>query len=74
MVVGQRGENLEQKTIRHFKEMKDEMDCWKNEFTIAKNGRNTDYEDFCIMMIRICENTISYLEDFAADHYITLSK
>lgn len=74
MVVGQRDETIEEKTIRHYKEMKNDIEGWENELQIAKKLQDKKYEKFCVEMIQICENTILHLEKFASENYIALSK
>lgn len=74
MVVGQRNETVEEKTIRHIKEMETEIEGWKNELDFAKKKCNKIHEDYCITRIKICENTIIKLEEFALNHFIELYK
>lgn len=72
MIVGERSETIEEKTIRHYEEINSELDGWKRELNYARNERNSEYEDFCILMIEICENTVLHLKEFATKRFITL--
>lgn len=70
MVVGQRDETLQEKNLRHIKEMKIDIEAWKNELNFARKKSDKTYEKYCITLIKICENTITNLEDFALKHFI----
>lgn len=72
MIVGERSETIEEKTIRHYEEIQNEYEGWKRELNYARKEKNNEYEDFCMLMIEICENTISNLRDFASKRFITL--
>lgn len=70
VIVGERGETLQEKNIRHIKEMELDIEGWKNELDYSKKVANKMYEDYCLMMIAICENTISSLKRFAGEHFV----
>lgn len=70
MVVGQRGESLQEKNLRHIKEMETDIEGWKRELDLAKEMSDKMYEDYCTIMIQICKNTIIYLEEFATKNFI----
>ena len=70
MVIGQREETVEAKNMRHIKEMKRDIDAWMYELEFARKKSDKIYEDYCTTMIKICENTVNSLEEFAANHFI----
>ena len=74
MIIGQRNESVEEKNKRHIKEMVEEIEGWKNELDFAKKKCDENYKDYCITMIKICENTITSLEDFASKHFTALCR
>lgn len=64
MVVGKREETLQEKNLRHIKEMEEDIEGWKNELDFAKKREDKMYEKYCKMMIQICQNTIDELKKF----------
>lgn len=70
MVVGQRGETLQEKNFRHINEMKTDIEGWKRELDLAKEISDKVYEEYCTVMIQICTNTIICLEEFATKNFI----
>lgn len=69
MVVGHRDETLQEKNLRHMKEMEVDIEGWKKELEFAKKISDKMYENYCMIMIQICENTISRLEEFAMQKF-----
>lgn len=70
MVVGQRDETLQEKNFRHIKEMEADIEGWKRELDLAMEISDKVYEDYCTIMIQICENTIFRLKEFATKNFI----
>ncbi len=58
MMIGQKIESYEEKTERHLREVLIDKKGWENELDHAiKKGYKT-HRDYCVLMIKICENTI----------------
>ena len=57
MVVGKREETLQEKNLRHIKEMEEDIEGWKNELDFAKKTR--EYVKF----LHICEFSFVILKD-----------
>ena len=70
MVVGERSETLQEKNRRHINEMEADIESWKNELEFARKNADKMYEEYCVMMIEICKNTITNLKEFDTQHFI----
>ena len=64
MVIGNRGETIEEKCIRHLQEARDQIEGWGKELLFAREKSDKQYEKYCELMIRILENTIRDIEKF----------
>lgn len=72
MVIGTGNETVEEKNNRHIDEMLVDIEGWKNELIFAQNHNDKNYENYCNMMIQICENTLNQLKEFASQHFAKL--
>lgn len=64
MVIGERTEGITEKRERHIKEMQEQFKGWSAELDIAIKKQDSQYANYCKLMLEICKNTIKKLEDF----------
>lgn len=62
MIVGKRGESVEDKRLRHIKETKEDKEGWQRELQYAIEHEDLKYEKYCRVMINIMDNTLKELE------------
>jgi hypothetical protein len=63
MIVGEHSEPIPEKIRRHIKEMQADIEGWRNESMYAVQHDNKEYEEYCRIMIDICNNTLTQLEN-----------
>lgn len=64
MVVGKREESVEEKRVRHIKEMTEMEAGWERELLYAVGHEDSKYEKYCRFMIQVCKNTLSSLKKY----------
>lgn len=66
MTIGERTEEPKAKRNRHINEMTEEKKGWERELDFAIKHKNSKYEEYCKLMIKIAENTLKDLKSFKA--------
>lgn len=64
MVIGNRGETVEEKRQRHIKEIEESKLGWTYELRYAIEKKDEEYIRYCKIMIKIMENTLKTLKEF----------
>lgn len=64
MIAGKREETVEDKRLRHIKEIKEDKEGWKRELQYAIENEDAKLEKYCRVMIKIMDNTLVELEKY----------
>lgn len=64
LIVGERGESIEEKVKRHIEEATAQIDSLNNELQYAISHEDSQYKSYCELMIKVWKNTLEQLNKY----------